>query len=96
MSQACTFGFRGQAVASIVQISSCEVVTQARGAPLKWSKLFRGGKVLNSTGRYLHRKRYVEEVAIKNHFDVLYLKSVVLRMNAGQPVHGLVGVLVTV
>ena len=54
------------------------------------------GYVLNSTGRYLHRKRYVEEVAIKNHFDVLYLKSVVLRMNAGQPVHGLVGVLVTV
>ena len=46
MSQACTFGFRGQAVSSLVQISSCEIVTQARDTPLKWSKSFRGGKVL--------------------------------------------------
>ena len=47
MSQACTFGFRGQAVASISQVSFLEVVTRARGAPLSWSKQFRGGNVLH-------------------------------------------------
>ncbi len=47
MSQACTFGFRGQALSAIAQVSACEVVTRARGADLSWSKMFRGGKTLH-------------------------------------------------
>ena len=47
MSQACTFGFRGQALSAIAQVSTCEVITRARGADLSWSKMLRGGKTLH-------------------------------------------------
>jgi len=54
------------------------------------------GYKLNTTGRFVHSFEYVERMAVVNSFQVLHLESIVLRMNGGQPVHGLIGVVRTV
>jgi predicted TPR repeat methyltransferase len=51
---------------------------------------------INSTGRFIHSKHYIQKVSIMNSFKVLHLESVVLRMNGGQPVNGIICVCRTV
>ena len=46
-SQARTFGFRGQALAALTNVSSLRIITRERGSALSWSKEFSGGKVLH-------------------------------------------------
>ena len=59
----------------------------------EWQESGAGTFKINSSGRFLHSIQYVEDVSQRNSFDVLHLESVVLRMNGGKPVHGLIGVL---
>jgi len=51
------------------------------------------GYKINTTGRYLHKKQYLQHVAEKCGFQILVLQSAVLRKNAGKEVQGLIGVL---
>ena len=59
----------------------------------EWQNNGAGTFKINSSGRFLHSIQYVEDVSHRNSFDVLHLESVVLRVNGGKPVHGLIGVL---
>jgi predicted TPR repeat methyltransferase len=53
-----------------------------------------GGFKLRATGRYAHTRAYIEELAPKTGWSLRSMQKDVIRMNAGEPIHGLLVVLV--
>lgn len=43
---------------------------------------------MNQSGRFTHSKKYLDELAEKNHFKILHYSVVVTRMQNNEPVHG--------
>ncbi len=43
---------------------------------------------MNQSGRFSHRKEYIDQLAEKNHFTIAYYQNVITRMQNNEPVHG--------
>ena len=52
-----------------------------------------GGWQVTPTGRYVHSRQYLREVALSNGFSVVKMESSVLRRQKGEDVRGLLVVL---
>ena len=48
--------------------------------------------ILQTTGRFAHQKAYIEDVITRVKLRVIALDQVVLRMDRGEPINGLLAV----
>eukprot|EP00850_Spirogloea_muscicola_P009763 SM000055S18297 [mRNA] locus=s55:696196:703035:+ [translate_table: standard] len=78
-----TLGFRGEALSSIAEFALLEITTRARGSPLTFCKIFKGGKTL-SLGIAIHDRDYGTTVTVRDLFFNQPVRRRLFRVRPGK------------
>eukprot|EP00850_Spirogloea_muscicola_P007834 SM000040S14846 [mRNA] locus=s40:797124:803321:+ [translate_table: standard] len=78
-----TLGFRGEALSSIAEFALLEITTRARGSPLTFCKIFKGGKTL-SLGVSIHDRNYGTTVTVRDLFFNQPVRRRLFRVRPGK------------